>query len=264
MPFRRSTIHSLELVEYDGSTATLDLLVGSGTYVRSIAAELGGHCSSLRRTEVGPFHVDDADLERIIPAEEVCAGAINDRTTGRRPRRVRRRPSRTPSRHRGRAGASGPPTTVPTFDPHPRIALGNQVELLTTLERRAAALRARSRGRRRSFHPGHGARHTGRNWQPDLAAAGDEGGRRGRELPVGRGRSGDLDTLEGLGFDVQPVSLLEGHLIEPDPPARPRRRDRRGSAAARRPHEVEGTVVSGTRGAARWATRRRTSPSRPR
>jgi tRNA pseudouridine55 synthase len=73
MPLRRSTIHSLELVDYDGQTATLDLLVGSGTYVRSIAAELGGHCRTLRRTEVGPFHVDDADLARIIPPEEALA-----------------------------------------------------------------------------------------------------------------------------------------------------------------------------------------------
>jgi tRNA pseudouridine55 synthase len=70
MPVRRSTIHSLELVDYDGRTATLDLLVGSGTYVRSIAAELGGHCRTLRRTEVGPFHVDEADMTRIIPSEE--------------------------------------------------------------------------------------------------------------------------------------------------------------------------------------------------
>ena len=73
MPMRRSTVHSLELVDYDGKTATLDLLVGSGTYVRSIAAELGGHCRSLRRTEVGPFQVDDADPNRIIPAEEALA-----------------------------------------------------------------------------------------------------------------------------------------------------------------------------------------------
>jgi tRNA pseudouridine55 synthase len=70
---RRSTVHSLELVGYDGHTALLDLLVGSGTYVRSIAAELGGHCRSLRRTEVGPFHVDDADPARIIPPEEALA-----------------------------------------------------------------------------------------------------------------------------------------------------------------------------------------------
>jgi tRNA pseudouridine55 synthase len=73
MPMRRSTVHSLELVGYDGHTALLDLLVGSGTYVRSIAAELGGHCRSLRRTEVGPFHVDDADPARIIPPEEALA-----------------------------------------------------------------------------------------------------------------------------------------------------------------------------------------------
>lgn len=73
MPVRRSTVHSLELVDYDGRIATLDLLVGSGTYVRSIAAELGGHCRSLRRTEVGPFHVDDADPARIIPPDEALA-----------------------------------------------------------------------------------------------------------------------------------------------------------------------------------------------
>jgi tRNA pseudouridine55 synthase len=73
MPVRRSTIHSLELVEYDGRVATLDLLVGSGTYVRAIADELGGHCRTLRRTEVGPFRVEDADPARIVPPEEALA-----------------------------------------------------------------------------------------------------------------------------------------------------------------------------------------------
>ena len=73
MPTRRSTIHSLELVDYDGRIARLDLLVGSGTYVRAIADELGGHCRTLRRTEVGPFRVEDADPERILPPEEALA-----------------------------------------------------------------------------------------------------------------------------------------------------------------------------------------------
>jgi tRNA pseudouridine55 synthase len=73
MPVRRSTIHSLELLGYDGRTATLDLLVSSGTYVRSVAEELGGHCASLRRTEVGPFRVEDADPGRIVPADEALA-----------------------------------------------------------------------------------------------------------------------------------------------------------------------------------------------
>jgi tRNA pseudouridine55 synthase len=73
MPVRRSTVHSLELLSYDGEVATLDLLVGSGTYVRSIAGELGGHCRSLRRTEIGPFRVEDADPARIVPPEEALA-----------------------------------------------------------------------------------------------------------------------------------------------------------------------------------------------
>jgi tRNA pseudouridine55 synthase len=67
MPIRRSTVHSLVLRRYEDSVAQLDLRVSSGTYVRSIAEALGGHCRSLRRTEVGPFSVDDADEERILP-----------------------------------------------------------------------------------------------------------------------------------------------------------------------------------------------------
>ena len=73
MPVRRSTVRELRLVEFDGKSATLDLLVNSGTYVRSIAEALGGHCSSLRRTEVGPFRVEDADQTRILPPEEALA-----------------------------------------------------------------------------------------------------------------------------------------------------------------------------------------------
>ena len=73
MPVRRSTVHELELVSYDGRVATLDLLVSSGTYVRSIAEALGGHCATLRRTEVGPFRVEDADDGRVIDPEEALA-----------------------------------------------------------------------------------------------------------------------------------------------------------------------------------------------
>jgi len=73
MPVRRSLVHSLELLAYDGRTAKLDLRVSSGTYVRAIAERLGGHCISLRRTEVGPFSVGDADSERVLPPEEALA-----------------------------------------------------------------------------------------------------------------------------------------------------------------------------------------------
>ena len=68
MPLRRSIVHELALHRYEDGVATLDLTVSSGTYVRAIAEALGGHCRSLRRTEVGPFSVEDADEERLIPA----------------------------------------------------------------------------------------------------------------------------------------------------------------------------------------------------
>jgi tRNA U55 pseudouridine synthase TruB len=70
MPVRRSTVMSLELLRYDDGVARIDLRVGSGTYVRSIADVLGGHCRTLRRLEVGPFAVEDADEERILPPAE--------------------------------------------------------------------------------------------------------------------------------------------------------------------------------------------------
>jgi tRNA pseudouridine55 synthase len=73
MPLRRSRIDALELVSYADGVARLDLRVGSGTYVRSIADVLGGHCATLRRLEIGPFHVDEADPERMIPPDEALA-----------------------------------------------------------------------------------------------------------------------------------------------------------------------------------------------
>jgi tRNA pseudouridine55 synthase len=73
MPLRRSTVHALDVIAYTDGVATLDLLVSSGTYVRAIAEALGGHCRTLRRTEVGPFRVEDADEERIIPPEQALA-----------------------------------------------------------------------------------------------------------------------------------------------------------------------------------------------
>jgi tRNA pseudouridine55 synthase len=70
MPVRRSLVSTLELLDYRDGVARLDLHVGSGTYVRSIADALGGHCRTLRRLEVGPFSVDDADDGRILPAAD--------------------------------------------------------------------------------------------------------------------------------------------------------------------------------------------------
>jgi tRNA pseudouridine55 synthase len=73
MPTRRSRIHALDVIAHTGDRVQLDLRVSSGTYVRAIADALGGHCRTLRRTDIGPFSVDEADPERIIPADEALA-----------------------------------------------------------------------------------------------------------------------------------------------------------------------------------------------
>jgi tRNA pseudouridine55 synthase len=73
MPLRRSRVDALDVVAYTGGIVSLDLHVSSGTYVRAIAEALGGHCRTLRRTEIGPFSVDEADPELIVPVEEALA-----------------------------------------------------------------------------------------------------------------------------------------------------------------------------------------------
>jgi tRNA pseudouridine55 synthase len=79
MPLRRSTVYALDVIAYTGDTVALDLRVSSGTYVRAIAHALGGHCRTLRRTEVGPFDVADAVAPEafepgcLLPAADVLA-----------------------------------------------------------------------------------------------------------------------------------------------------------------------------------------------
>jgi tRNA pseudouridine55 synthase len=73
MPLRRSRVDALDVIAYTNGIVHLDLRVSSGTYVRAIADALGGHCVTLRRTEVGPFRVEEADPNQIVPAEEALA-----------------------------------------------------------------------------------------------------------------------------------------------------------------------------------------------
>jgi tRNA pseudouridine55 synthase len=88
MPVRRSTVHALDVIAYTGETVTLDVHVSSGTYIRAVAAALGGHCVTMRRTEVGPFAVDDAvppeafTPERLLPESDVLERVEAARTAG--------------------------------------------------------------------------------------------------------------------------------------------------------------------------------------
>jgi len=76
MPSRRSVVYALDVLDHDGASVTLDLRVSSGTYVRAIAQALGGHCTTLRRTEVGPFTIANArppEEFALLSEEEVLA-----------------------------------------------------------------------------------------------------------------------------------------------------------------------------------------------
>ena len=70
MPLRRSQVYAFDVISYSDGCAQLELHVSSGTYVRAIAEALGGHCRTLRRTAVGPFGIEEAAAERLIPAGE--------------------------------------------------------------------------------------------------------------------------------------------------------------------------------------------------
>jgi tRNA pseudouridine55 synthase len=91
MPIRRSTVHSLEVESATAGAVRLAIHVGSGTYIRAIAAALGGHCTTLRRTAVGPFSVDEAsdvDEAQLLPVE-AALGRLDAAALARVPAPVR-------------------------------------------------------------------------------------------------------------------------------------------------------------------------------
>lgn len=69
---RKVTIHHLKLVDFDGETATIDVRVSKGTYIRVLADDIGrklkclAHLQSLRRTEVGDLKIADAIAFSVI------------------------------------------------------------------------------------------------------------------------------------------------------------------------------------------------------
>lgn len=66
IPERTVTIHSIDLLEYVYPTVKIRTHVGSGTYIRSLAVDIGealgtgAYCSQLRRISVGEWRIEDA------------------------------------------------------------------------------------------------------------------------------------------------------------------------------------------------------------
>ena len=145
------------------------------------------------------------------------------------------------------AVAAGLRSTVVTFDPHPRLVLGYEVELITSLERRIELIR--QIGPDELFVV---------DFTPDLSRQEPEAfvadvlgtiGTRivvtGADFRFGAGRRGDVELLRRLGLDVRPVPLLEdvsSSLVR----ERVHEGDLRAAAALLgRPFELEGLVVAG-------------------
>ncbi|HXY12203.1 MAG TPA: RNA-guided pseudouridylation complex pseudouridine synthase subunit Cbf5 [Thermoplasmata archaeon] len=80
---RVRTIHRLELLETDGPRLLIDLTADSGTYVRTLAVDvgealgLGGHMDELRRVANGPFREQSAVTLSVV-ADAAAARAAGD------------------------------------------------------------------------------------------------------------------------------------------------------------------------------------------
>lgn len=145
------------------------------------------------------------------------------------------------------AVAAGLRSAVVTFDPHPRLVLGYEVELITSLERRIELIREIGPDELLVV-----------DFTPDLSRQEPEAfvadvlwtiGTRvvvtGADFRFGAGRRGDVELLRRLGLDVRPVPLLEdvsSSLVR----ERVHEGDLRAAAALLgRPFELEGLVVAG-------------------
>jgi tRNA pseudouridine55 synthase len=78
LPERTVTVHAFEELWRDGPRRAFRIECSSGTYVRSLTADLGdAYCEELRRTAIGPFSVEDAvgpeDLDRLLPLADALA-----------------------------------------------------------------------------------------------------------------------------------------------------------------------------------------------
>jgi tRNA pseudouridine55 synthase len=68
---RPVTVYRFEELWREGERAGLEIECSAGTYVRQLVAGLGdAYCEQLERTRIGPFRVDDADPERVLPLGE--------------------------------------------------------------------------------------------------------------------------------------------------------------------------------------------------
>ena len=142
---------------------------------------------------------------------------------------------------------SGLEPTVITFDPHPRIAMGNRVDILTTLERRLELLAEAGVAETlvASFTPELQRLTPEEFIGTYLTGTGAEAVAVGPDFRFGRRRSGDRETLAQAGLALLDVVSIEGVSSTAIRDA-VRDADLAGAAAMLgRPFELDGVVVTG-------------------
>ncbi len=79
VPERLVTVYRFEQLARDGDEAEFEIECSSGTYVRSLIADLGdAYCTELRRLAIGPFSADEADEAAADPAAPKRSPVFSD------------------------------------------------------------------------------------------------------------------------------------------------------------------------------------------
>jgi riboflavin kinase/FMN adenylyltransferase len=145
------------------------------------------------------------------------------------------------------AVAAGLAPTVVTFDPHPRIAFGYEVELLTALRRRLELIGEAGIEETLvvEFDLDLGRLEPEVFAERVLRPIGTEVVVAGADFRFGRGRAGDLELLGRLGFDARTVPLVENVSSSSIRDLLRAGEIERAAKLLGRPPEIEGTVVAG-------------------
>jgi riboflavin kinase/FMN adenylyltransferase len=145
------------------------------------------------------------------------------------------------------AKATGLRSTVITFDPHPRLVLGYDVQLLSTLERRIELIGELAPDELLvvEFTEDLSRLEPEAFVSEVLAPIGTEVVVAAESFRFGRGRQGDVELLRKLGIEVRDVPEVEGVSSSRIRELLAAGEMERAAALLGRPHELEGTVVSG-------------------
>lgn len=88
-PEREVEVYRFEETWRDGGRRGFEIECSSGTYVRSLIADLGdAYCEQLRRLAIGSFEVADADPERVVGLDQALAFMPEVRLAGDLARRA--------------------------------------------------------------------------------------------------------------------------------------------------------------------------------